>query len=301
MKRGFFTLLATALSFVLVAGSAQAAPLYADIVTLVDESGSMATEHEWLPGMIQDLEAGLIDAGVGAGVTPNLYAAVGYGGHVSGDDPHKHDFGTGNDWFGADDYSNDFVTSGGTEDGWEAIDFFFEHYTTRPNAALNLILVTDEDRDDADSGGDNLTYSGILDQLTDANALLNVVVNADFECGDGTDALGIDASGTGYVADGSGGFTTCSGATATGGFGSTVLDYVNLALATGGAAWNLNALRNATSLNAPLAQSFTSAFINIKVQEIQAQTPGGSVPVPAPLALLGAGLVGWIGSRRLRR
>jgi hypothetical protein len=70
------------------------------------------------------------------------------------------------------------------------------------------------------------------------------------------------ATGTGYVANRSGGFTTCSGATNTAGSGSTGTDYVDLALNSGGSAWDLNQLRG----GGDTATSFFNAFADIKVQ-----------------------------------
>jgi hypothetical protein len=280
MNRKSIYPLSIALAF-LGMGHSQAAPVEADIATIVDESGSMSTEHAWLPGMISDLESGLTAEGVGSAPNSNRYAKVGYGGHRWNDVPHKHQEG-GSDWFSASAYDNDFVNSGGFEDGYNGMDFFFDNYSTRSGAALNLILATDEDRDIQDP---SLTKSGMESRLGSANALLNAVVDASFACGDGSSALGMDAAGTGYVADGSGGFTTCSGAVNTSGSGSTGTDYVDLALDSGGAAWDLNQLR----AGGDTAASFSSAFVDIKVQEIQQQDPN-PVPAPAPFTLLGAGV-----------
>ncbi len=47
----------------------------------------------------------------------------------------------------------------------------------RPGAAVNVILVTDEDRDIISP---RLTFSSILQDLTNQQALLNAVVSANF-------------------------------------------------------------------------------------------------------------------------
>ena len=99
--------------------------------------------------------------------------------------------------------------------------------------------------------------------MTSTNTLLNAIVNANFSCG-GVAALGSDSKGNGYTANGAGGYAVCAGATVRNGAGTTVANYVDLALATGGAAWNLNLLR----AGGATADSFTAAFTAIKVQEI---------------------------------
>jgi hypothetical protein len=269
----------------MLATTAQAAPAFADVITIVDESGSMSGEHAWLGGMIGSLDTGLNTAGL----TPNQYGLVGFGGastHLSG---HQHDVGGAGSQFGtAAQYATatgTLVLNGGTEDGYSGINAA-NGYTFRAGAARNYILVTDEDRDNTNGA---LTYANILASLTGANTLLNAVVNATFRCGDSSVALGIASGGKGYKADGVGGFTTCTGATAVSGSGSTIGDYVNLALATGGGAWNLNFLR----AGGVGATSFTNAFIALKVEEITSQ-----VPLPGTLALLGIGLVGLGAVRR---
>jgi len=46
----------------------------ADIVFIVDESGSMTDEHAWIGDMVSSLDSSL----VAAGITENRYALVGY-------------------------------------------------------------------------------------------------------------------------------------------------------------------------------------------------------------------------------
>jgi len=171
------------------------------------------------------------------------------------------------------------VTTGGTEDGYAGLNFAVSNFTFTAGAPRNYILVTDEDRDNTNAA---LTFASISAALDSQKALLNVVVDNAFRCPSAplTSLSRQKSSGDGFRADGAGGYSECSGATVGGGFGSTTTDYVNMAAA----AWDLNQLR----LGGNTAVSFTKAFVDIKVQEIQQQPPP-DVPEPATLALLGLG------------
>lgn len=276
---------------------AQAAPTTADVIVMMDESGSMSGEQAWIGGAITQLDSELNTAGL----TGNQYGSVGFS--VGGGQGLTRFFnmtggGTSNTYAGltapwgaaAAVGTLAYSIGGGTEDGWAAI-AAANQYSFRSGSARNYILVTDEDRDAANN---TLTYAGTLASLTSTNTLLNAIVNANYTCDVNgqtvrTGVIGIGGGGACFVADGAGGYTLGTNGTAFNGAGNTIADYVNLALASGGAAWDLNILR-AGGLN---AQSFTEAFVDIKVQEIQNQTPE-----PGTLALAGLAMTGLFGLRR---
>ncbi len=268
-----------------------------DTVVIIDESGSMAGEQAWIQQVIPALESALQAAGVGSGADANRYGLVGFGRSGSGT-LGRSLTANGNQFFSSSDFStaaSGLVTSGGFEDGYSAIDFTLNNYSFRSGSEFgkNFILVTDEDRD---NGNGALTFQTTFNRLQNNGTLLNAVVNARFRDGNGTTALGIDSKENAYLADGSGGFTRSTGGTAVFGSGSTIPDYVDLALDTGGAAWDLNQLRAGGNL----AQSFTNGFIDIKVREfVEPGVP--SEPVPEPMTILGTLTAGAFGTQFMRK
>lgn len=276
-----------------------AAASFADFLFVVDESGSMYGEHAWLGEVIDDLEASLLAKGVGASAEANRYGLVGFGGY-----PMRRTLPVGGADFGnASEFAlatRQLHASGYLEDGYAALDFALNHYQVRQGAALNIVLITDEDRDNTDR---SLDFNTVLASLQASNALLNVVVNHSLQDAVGQRAIGIDASGQGFLADGQGGFTTTAGFAPLSGrysFGTTQTDYVDLALATGtnrisGAAWDLNLLR----AGGTTAQSFSQAFAAIKAVEA-AEQPGHGESVPEPSAIAGLAAllaIGGLGAR----
>ena len=222
--------LAVAVGVMLGCAAVAQANSVANVIFVVDESGSMTSEHAWLKELVHDLDAALDAENI-----DGKYGLVGFGGNVPHLLGHKH-LVNGADFGDADQFETavgTLIVSGGDEDGWDGIDTAMNDYAFDTGAAVNVILVTDEDRDDENTA---LTYASVLASLTGAEALLNACVLADA-----------------YIPDGSGGYTTSAGGIYVSGYGTTETDYINMAWATGAAAWDLDQLR----AGGVLAESFS--------------------------------------------
>ena len=219
----------------------------ADIVLLVDESGSMLEEHGWISRMVTLLDQALQEVDVG--VEPrNRFGVVGFGddcnegnlfGRVLLSSAQEQFAFAGN----ISDFTGDLNIGGRREDGYSAINIALEAYTFR-EVAKQFILITDEDRDVV--AGD-LTREAVLALLESAGIQLNAAISEEFE-GDGLQALGIDGQSNAYVYDPSirSLFEVLEGSgssVADSAHGSTSTDYTQLALELGGAAWDLSQLR----------------------------------------------------------
>ena len=243
-------------------GTAEAA----DVIIVVDESGSMIGEHQWLERLVYELENSLLLAGVGINISnPNMYALVGFARDVDAARGGVviQELGSTQQFASA---LKQLTLTGIFEDGYSGIDVALQNIVTRPGTAKQMILVTDEHRGVLNF---RLTKAGITERLRMEGFKLNVVVNQRFEAdGDtGISVLGIDSAGMGYIYNSS---TPYFYSTVPGGhanviksFRSTNEDYVEPALQLGGGAWDLNLLR----LDEKMTTAFTNAFVHVKVEE----------------------------------
>ena len=220
----------------------------ADVVLLVDESGSMLEEHAWIPAMTRLLDQALQEVEVG--VEPrNRFGVVGFGddcteGSVLGRvllSSAQEAFAVADN---ISDFTRDLNVGGREEDGYSAIEVALESYEFR-DVARQFILITDEDRDVLTA---NLTRDSVREMLEDSDVLLNAVINQEFLGGVDARALGVDGNGDAYVYAPSRrlGYEVLEGsgvARQDSAHGSTGTDYTQLALELGGAAWDLSQLR----------------------------------------------------------
>ena len=237
----------------------------ADIIVLMDESGSMAFAQQFSVQLIADLELGLQARGIGGDpANPNRYGLVGFGGDTSHEPAHSHPLGPNGALFGsAADYAiaaATLVDTGATEDGYTAIDFGIKNYPVRAAASKFFLIVTNEDRDVLDA---NLTYASTLNEVSSAGFILEGIYDIDISDGNGNTAVAVDASGNAYLPNGTGGFTISPGGQINFSFGTTVTDYVDMSFATGGIAGDINQIQ----LGGAQTTSFSAAIISTIVRQ----------------------------------
>ncbi|XP_062505740.1 uncharacterized protein LOC134182357 isoform X2 [Corticium candelabrum] len=251
----------------------------ADICFVVDESGSMVQEHRWLVDTVAELDKKLR----GEGLQEIRYCLIGYG-------AREHLLGSfiinGGKLQDVKNGIRSLLQTGKVEDGYAAMYLAFSNngsftFTTGADASRVIVLVTDEDRDNlADMLPENvkLDYEEMLNYLTTNDVILNVVVNQYFKDTNRTDSLteefafGMDYLNRSYFLS-QRNYTRIETQTAypvhDGGYGTTLTDYVNMALKTNGSAWDLKQLRSGTTEQ---VAAFTDAFIDMKVEEIITRT-----------------------------
>ena len=261
-------------------------PASAVVAFVIDESGSMRGEHRWLAeggNIAATLENNLRVRHVGD-QQPNLYGLVGFG-HPELLDPSRERGAVLQQCGSAQQVQAGFSrleVDGRLEDGYSAVMTALTQLTciqqinSRRQAgekvACQVILVTDEGRDSLTSW----EYDSVLQELKRYECVLNVVVQERFygkrtSRSEFEDALGWSATGQAVLADAGDRYVIVSEGkpSAISGIENTHVKYVELAKATGGAAWDLEKLRTEQ-----YRLSFTNGFIEVKVQEIRRQIIG---------------------------
>ena len=217
----------------------------ADIILLIDESGSMTMQHKWIPEMVNHLDNALMEVGIG--VDPrNRFGVLGFG-------DCNNETGFGKDVFnqGIDAYvlsenisklTQALSIGGKYEDGYGSIVSAFQQFSFR-DGAKNFILISDEDRDILSS----VTRDDVELLLKANNIVLDVVVNQEFAAGD-IRAFGINTVKTAYIYDPSlvsffRAIDHIGAPIHDSAHGSTNEDYTQLAFLVKGGSWDLGLLQ----------------------------------------------------------
>ncbi|MBT3011097.1 MAG: putative Ig domain-containing protein [Candidatus Thiodiazotropha sp. (ex Lucina pensylvanica)] len=245
----------------LPATSAQQRPRAMDAVMVVDGSGSNVATWPWVAGAMASLNADLKSIGIGADPEENRFGLVGFGTRPSARLFDGNQFSTVSDLYEA---TYDGISPGGdgtAENGLRALQFTIDTYQFRDDVVKNLIWIPDEPQQGTLENDE--TLETFTQRLIDTDFNVNVVTPFTIECLDGRRALGIDADGRGYVSDDNEDFEYCeidrtpidqgSGYE----FTSYIEPFVLTALATGGGAWDLNAITTLGQPNA-LRKALTS-------------------------------------------
>ena len=156
------------------AGNASAAT-FADLAFIIDQSGSMGGEFNWLGNSITTLSTAIQAQGIDA-----TYGVAGYE-RLAGSADSR------NAWVDLTSSVQDVInevdnanTYGGTEKGYHALDWAANNFSWRGgDVAKVAVLITDEDADYASS----YSYAGLTGEVAlakmvqDNNILLNVITN----------------------------------------------------------------------------------------------------------------------------
>jgi len=215
--------------------------------------------------------------GIGLADLPNRYGLVGFGAvsyehsrviELTGDGEEISDVK-------AFEYGiKKLELTGRNEDGYAGIETAHQLIMRHPqclasNVARQFILVTDEERDIVVT---ELNRSVIYSHISEFDGRLNIAVSEAFECKNGPgpwdfeEVLGLDSNGTGYSETTNGNVQPRSNCQPKpdSGYVTTNEDYTQLAFQLRGGAWNLNQLRQ----GGDKAKAFTTAFLNVKVEEV---------------------------------
>jgi len=177
MKKILCAAIATGVVFIGSAIDTKAAS-FADVVFVVDQSGSMGGEFAWIGNSISSINTALVAGGVTA-----KYGVAGYEDYAGSADAQ-------NAWLDLTSDINAVVTEvnsvgvyGGTERGYQAADWSADNFSwSGGNYAKIMILVTDEPNDYRSSYAyDGLTGEAALDKkMADEKILLNVITYTNY-------------------------------------------------------------------------------------------------------------------------
>lgn len=197
------------------------------LFVIVDESGSMKGRQSWIAEAIPALQKALDERNVNTLPDQIDFTLAGF-------TTHPRELAQRASDTEAAQAVNALRTNGGTEDGYVAIrNVLSEYLASVDYAPTTVILITDEDRDVTDR---DLTLNGLADQLVLNGIVVHTVIRARVKCPDRTKGIGVDQNRVAVTVE-KGSLSTCSDARTL-----TIDEYAELAWATGGLVWSLDAL-----------------------------------------------------------
>ena len=237
----------------------------ADIVFVVDETGSMQDAHEWIRMTIPLLEQALKDENIGIGLRDNLFALVGFGREMVPENEGilLTDLTSVEGFLNA---SQKLVADGVLEDGYSGIDFALDQVSLRDESMRIMVFVSNDARYPL-PGKRNITRNVIEQRLIDKHFVLNSVVNQEIlydKNNARSFAFALQANRTVYSFTSLTEFMESSNGVASRSNDSTYEDYTRLALNLGGAVFDINQIQNGESILVP----FLDVFVKVKVDEV---------------------------------
>lgn len=227
------------------------------LILIVDESGSMSGHQGWLADALPALGAALEDRNLNVLPDQIDFTVAGFTTNSRELAQHVSDLEAARAVSG-------LRTDGGTEDGYVAIHDVLSGYLASVDyEPTTVVLITDEDRDVTDR---DLTLAGLADQLISSGIVVHAVIRARIACPDLTAGIAVDQDRV-AITVGQDSFATCSDARI-----RTFDEYAELAWATGGLVWNLNALAGVGVRARP---DTLQPFVDVLADAIISQWPSG--------------------------
>jgi hypothetical protein len=263
----------------------------------MDESGSMGGDQTFIRNTALPRMAMHLHNATTYGYTKVFICSTGFTNYGGRSGAHTRSLGCSTyDAQGdiADDSAVSYRLTGGFEDGWHGIQTAIDTVpsviegidllSTCQDLHRNVILVTDEDRDNFDRS----LSTSIKTHIRDTGYVLNAVVNVNINRNSANFGMKIEAGGNNATIyqvspsspDGydsivrTGDFKSYVSS-----YGTTHADYSELIVGTSGAIWNINSLRNRA-----LASSFADVFVAVKVEEISQGPPPTPAPTNSPIS-----------------
>lgn len=245
MKKISQLLLATLSTVVLAHISAADVDLaQAHQLLVVDNSGSMGGNYEWIGELALQIEA--------KGKGSSKFGLMEFSKNTRPIALDGKSFGNAAQF---DSAVRQLAKGSGAEDGYQAIDEVIAQYSVGKLFAPHIILITDEHRTPVNRGVD---IHSISSRLAQTQLPITAIVAAGFICDDQRRALGMDAQGMGILLESTGKLSRCTIAKVieTRKNSHSVTDYVDLALSTGGSVWDMDFPRSMRANSTRFARVF---------------------------------------------